>query len=172
MGTLGKSASADSLRIVCQFRGILSRQPPTAAARKKTFLTWKKVVGAPLPHSPHPNPLLTSLSEFHNKHQCCQCLADGVGRVRVKIPPGVPSRLHHPDGCILFLGDDDSGCTTSGRQLLSSLPPLFVLIPQVTEKLLEVENETVMKVADLEKLLLQKDKDLQLIRVSVEGGPL
>lgn len=68
--------------------------------------------------------------------------------------------------------DDDAGCTTSGRQLLSSLPPLFVLVPQVTEKLLEVENETVMKVADLEKLLLQKDKDLQLIRVSVESGPL
>lgn len=38
----------------------------------------------------------------------------------------------------------------------------------MTEKLLEVENETMMKVADLEKLLLQKDKDLQLIRVSAE----
>lgn len=36
----------------------------------------------------------------------------------------------------------------------------------MTEKLLEVENETMMKVADLEKLLLQKDKDLQVIRVS------
>lgn len=46
------------------------------------------------------------------------------------------------------------------------MPPLLVLVPQVTEKLLEVENETMMKVADLEKLLLQKDKDLQLIRVS------
>lgn len=41
-------------------------------------------------------------------------------------------------------------------------------LPQVTEKLLEVENETMMKVADLEKLLLQKDKDLHLIRVSAE----
>lgn len=40
------------------------------------------------------------------------------------------------------------------------------LLSQVTEKLLEVENETMMKVADLEKLLLQKDKDLQVIRVS------
>lgn len=37
---------------------------------------------------------------------------------------------------------------------------------QVTEKLLEVENETMMKVADLEKLLLQKDKELHTVRVS------
>ena len=36
----------------------------------------------------------------------------------------------------------------------------------MTEKLLEVENETMMKVADLEKLLLHKDKELQIIRVS------
>lgn len=40
------------------------------------------------------------------------------------------------------------------------------LLSQVTEKLLEVENETMMKVADLEKLLLHKDKELQIIRVS------
>lgn len=40
------------------------------------------------------------------------------------------------------------------------------LLTQVTEKLLEVENETMMKVADLEKLLLHKDKELQVIRVS------
>ncbi|MEQ2209340.1 hypothetical protein XENOCAPTIV_028808 [Xenoophorus captivus] len=37
-------------------------------------------------------------------------------------------------------------------------------LSHVTEKLLEVENETMMKVADLETLLLQKDKDLQAIR--------
>lgn len=43
---------------------------------------------------------------------------------------------------------------------------LAVSSSQVTEKLLEVENETMMKVADLEKLLIQKDKDLQAIRVS------
>lgn len=36
----------------------------------------------------------------------------------------------------------------------------------MTEKLLEVENETMMKVADLEKLLIQKDKELNVIRVS------
>lgn len=40
------------------------------------------------------------------------------------------------------------------------------LLSQVTEKLLEVENETMMKVADMEKLLFQKDKDLLAIRVS------
>lgn len=38
----------------------------------------------------------------------------------------------------------------------------------MTEKLLDVENETMMKVADLEKLLIQKDKDLQTIRVSFQ----
>ncbi|KAM9785523.1 formin-like protein 3 [Neosynchiropus ocellatus] len=42
-------------------------------------------------------------------------------------------------------------------------------LSHVTEKLLEVENETVMKVADLEKLLLQKDKDLQIIRDTYES---
>lgn len=48
-------------------------------------------------------------------------------------------------------------------------PHLFLsvrLLAQVTEKLLEVENETMTKVADLEKLLLHKDKELQIIRVS------
>lgn len=62
-------------------------------------------------------------------------------------------------------------CAASARQLLSSPLPLLILVPQVTEKLLEVENETMMKVADLEKLLLQKDKDLQMIRVSVQKEP-
>uniref|UniRef100_A0A3P8VBK1 Formin-like 3 n=1 Tax=Cynoglossus semilaevis TaxID=244447 RepID=A0A3P8VBK1_CYNSE len=42
-------------------------------------------------------------------------------------------------------------------------------LSHVTEKLLEVENETMMKVADLEKLLLQKDKDLQTIRETYES---
>uniref|UniRef100_A0A672I0G5 Uncharacterized protein n=1 Tax=Salarias fasciatus TaxID=181472 RepID=A0A672I0G5_SALFA len=42
-------------------------------------------------------------------------------------------------------------------------------LSHVTEKLLEVENETMMKVADLEKLLLQKDKDLQVIRETYES---
>ncbi|XP_040008001.1 formin-like protein 3 isoform X4 [Xiphias gladius] len=42
-------------------------------------------------------------------------------------------------------------------------------LSHVTEKLLEVENETMMKVADLEKLLLQKDKDLCAIRETYES---
>uniref|UniRef100_A0A3B5LEW8 Formin-like 3 n=1 Tax=Xiphophorus couchianus TaxID=32473 RepID=A0A3B5LEW8_9TELE len=42
-------------------------------------------------------------------------------------------------------------------------------LSHVTEKLLEVENETMMKVADLEKLLIQKDKDLQAIRETYES---
>uniref|UniRef100_A0A3Q1B482 Uncharacterized protein n=1 Tax=Amphiprion ocellaris TaxID=80972 RepID=A0A3Q1B482_AMPOC len=42
-------------------------------------------------------------------------------------------------------------------------------LSHVTEKLLEVENETMMKVADLEKLLLQKDKDLQTVRETYES---
>uniref|UniRef100_H3C2D8 Formin-like 3 n=1 Tax=Tetraodon nigroviridis TaxID=99883 RepID=H3C2D8_TETNG len=42
-------------------------------------------------------------------------------------------------------------------------------LSHVTEKLLEVENETMMKVADLEKLLLHKDKELQIIRETYES---
>uniref|UniRef100_A0A8C4ES93 Formin-like 3 n=1 Tax=Dicentrarchus labrax TaxID=13489 RepID=A0A8C4ES93_DICLA len=42
-------------------------------------------------------------------------------------------------------------------------------LSHVTEKLLEVENETMMKVADLEKVLIQKDKDLQVIRETFES---
>lgn len=50
--------------------------------------------------------------------------------------------------------------------LASPLVALLHPLSQVTEKLLEIENETMMKVADLEKLLFQKDKDLQAIRVT------
>uniref|UniRef100_A0A8C7E0P6 Formin-like 3 n=1 Tax=Oncorhynchus kisutch TaxID=8019 RepID=A0A8C7E0P6_ONCKI len=42
-------------------------------------------------------------------------------------------------------------------------------LSHVTEKLLEVENETITKVADLEKQLLQKDKDLHVIRETYES---
>uniref|UniRef100_A0A4W5QB96 Formin-like 3 n=1 Tax=Hucho hucho TaxID=62062 RepID=A0A4W5QB96_9TELE len=41
-------------------------------------------------------------------------------------------------------------------------------LSHVTEKLLDVENETIMKVADLEKQLLQKDKDLHVIRKPIK----
>lgn len=40
-----------------------------------------------------------------------------------------------------------------------------LLLLQVTEKLLDVENETMMKVADLEKKLLHKDKELTTLKV-------
>ncbi|KAG7471890.1 hypothetical protein MATL_G00102850 [Megalops atlanticus] len=42
-------------------------------------------------------------------------------------------------------------------------------LSHVTEKLLEVENETMMKVAELEKQLLQKDKDLIAIKETYES---
>ncbi|KAJ8260130.1 hypothetical protein GJAV_G00177390 [Gymnothorax javanicus] len=42
-------------------------------------------------------------------------------------------------------------------------------LSHVTEKLLEVENETIMKVAELEKQLLQKDKDLAAIKETYES---
>lgn len=54
------------------------------------------------------------------------------------------------------------------RSLISPSFLAVCLLTQVTEKLLEVENETMMKVADLEKLLLHKDKELQVIRVSLQ----
>lgn len=37
---------------------------------------------------------------------------------------------------------------------------------QMTEKLLDLENENVMRVAELEKTLLQREKELEMIRVS------
>ncbi|KAG7257803.1 hypothetical protein CRUP_036706 [Coryphaenoides rupestris] len=42
-------------------------------------------------------------------------------------------------------------------------------LSHVTEKLLDVENETMMKVADLEKVLLQKDKELHVMRETYES---
>ncbi|XP_052451003.1 formin-like protein 3 isoform X1 [Carassius gibelio] len=42
-------------------------------------------------------------------------------------------------------------------------------LSHVTEKLLDVENETMMKVADLEKLLLHKDKELATIKETYES---
>ncbi|TRY54334.1 hypothetical protein DNTS_021310, partial [Danionella cerebrum] len=43
-------------------------------------------------------------------------------------------------------------------------------LSHVTEKLLDVENETMMKVADLEKLLLHKDKELATIKETYESA--
>lgn len=44
---------------------------------------------------------------------------------------------------------------------------------QLTEKLLDLENENMMRVAELEKQLLQREKELESIKVQVpwEGGP-
>ncbi|XP_077074893.1 formin-like protein 3 isoform X5 [Siphateles boraxobius] len=43
-------------------------------------------------------------------------------------------------------------------------------LSHVTEKLLDVENETMMKVADLEKQLLHKDKELSAIKETYESA--
>lgn len=37
---------------------------------------------------------------------------------------------------------------------------------QMTEKLLDLENENMMRVAELEKTLLHREKELEMIRVS------
>lgn len=42
-------------------------------------------------------------------------------------------------------------------------PALFIL--QLTEKLLDLENENMMRVAELEKQLLQREKELESIKV-------
>lgn len=44
-------------------------------------------------------------------------------------------------------------------------PPPPSVLRQLMEKLLDLENETIMKVADLEKRLLHKDKELTAIKV-------
>ncbi|XP_067302215.1 formin-like protein 3 isoform X3 [Pseudorasbora parva] len=43
-------------------------------------------------------------------------------------------------------------------------------LSHVTEKLLDVENDTIMKVADLEKQLLHKDKELSAIKETYESA--
>lgn len=46
-------------------------------------------------------------------------------------------------------------------------------VSHLTEKLLDLENENMMRVAELEKQLLQREKELESIKVQVlwEGGP-
>ena len=41
--------------------------------------------------------------------------------------------------------------------------------PQLTEKLLDLENENMMRVAELEKQLLQREKELEVVKVHGEG---
>lgn len=42
--------------------------------------------------------------------------------------------------------------------------------PQLTEKLLDLENENMMRVAELEKQLLQREKELEVVKVHGGGG--
>jgi hypothetical protein len=51
-------------------------------------------------------------------------------------------------------------------RLYYSPNPAFPIL-QLTEKLLDLENETMMRVAELEKQLLQREKELESIKVSV-----
>ena len=126
---------------------------------------------------------LTSLEEFHNK-LCSQGsgmmgVDEGEGFLgnmfKIKTKSCVMLLLRHAAGHLLSLIDDalcvgegvELGKMPAALQIDSSHLSAVVLSPQVTEKLLEVENETMMKVADLEKVLIQKDKDLIAIRVSL-----
>lgn len=108
----------------------------------------------------------------------CEFLCNMCSLFKFKSKSCVMLLRRHPDGYILFLIGDAQcieervGGSGTGKdahavdQFSSHLCVYLCPLSQVTEKLLEVENETMMKVADLEKLLLQKDKDLQVIRVS------
>lgn len=44
------------------------------------------------------------------------------------------------------------------------------LRPQMTERLLDVENEAMLKIVELEKQLMQTNKELDHIRVRVSGS--
>ncbi|NXW38277.1 FMNL3 protein, partial [Phaetusa simplex] len=44
-------------------------------------------------------------------------------------------------------------------------------LSHLTEKLLDLENENMMRVAELEKQLLQREKELEVVKVCGEGGP-
>lgn len=48
----------------------------------------------------------------------------------------------------------------------------IMIFLQMTEKLLDLENENVMRVAELEKTLLQREKELEMIRVSYKESVL
>ncbi|KAM4880914.1 formin-like protein 3 [Sylvia borin] len=57
-----------------------------------------------------------------------------------------------------------SGDTRGVPELLSPLCPP----PQLTEKLLDLENENMMRVAELEKQLLQREKELEVVKETYE----
>lgn len=56
-------------------------------------------------------------------------------------------------------------CPGSSASSKSALPIL-----QLTEKLLDLENENMMRVAELEKQLLQREKELESIKVPSSLG--
>ena len=52
--------------------------------------------------------------------------------------------------------------TNSYRFLFYFILPYTI---QLTEKLLDLENENIMRVAELEKQLLQREKELEIVKV-------
>lgn len=64
--------------------------------------------------------------------------------------------------------DWDSGRAECPGFRASSRPALPLL--QLTEKLLDLENENMMRVAELEKQLLQREKELESIKVPSRLG--
>lgn len=64
--------------------------------------------------------------------------------------------------------DWGSGCAECRGCRASPGSALFIL--QLTEKLLDLENENMMRVAELEKQLLQRDKELESIKVPSGQG--
>lgn len=53
---------------------------------------------------------------------------------------------------------------------LRASPEPALPILQLTEKLLDLENENMMRVAELEKQLLQREKELESIKVPSDSG--
>lgn len=56
-----------------------------------------------------------------------------------------------------------------GSGFKASPEPAFPIL-QLTEKLLDLENENMMRVAELEKQLLQREKELESIKVPSNLG--
>lgn len=67
-----------------------------------------------------------------------------------------------------------SGLGSAEWQALGLAPRPALLILQLTEKLLDLENENMMRVAELEKQLLQREKELESVKVPgyLGKGPL
>lgn len=72
----------------------------------------------------------------------------------------------------LVLGPGSWGSSWAECPGFRANPKLALPILQLTEKLLDLENENMMRVAELEKQLLQREKELESIKVPAtrEGG--